>query len=116
MTITEYLNERLETVNDLIKDPKLSAYAHFYFKGKREVLESILHLLPTFEHEITVNDLMRYCALHECLTSEFSNNPCPFFNKDKCSDTHCIIGDFAPCIWDLDEIKTNIKGENKNEG
>ena len=106
MTIEEYLNKRIE---DLEEGPCNSSLV----QGKILAYREILSKLPKLEHDVTLKELHQYCDKHR---EENGHHGCPFLvegnpdaeeREDRCP--HCRFDNEYPCDWDIAEIEKHMK-------
>ena len=114
MTIEEYLNKRIE---DLEEGPCNSSLVQGKILAYREILEN----LPEFEHEVTAREVKEFCQkqLDDCEDDEDPCEYCPMAmecsDSDDCRWMECgEIADILPRDWDIDAIEKRVK-EARND-
>ena len=94
MTIEEYLNKRIE---DLEEGPCNSSLV----QGKILAYREILSKLPEMEHEVTLREVKEECVFH--------------FQREGCSEKCPMNKPFVDCLaftipmrWNIDEIQKRM--------
>lgn len=94
MTVEEYLNKRIEEKKGNLSDTNITRYEWERSNIAISILEEILNMLPTLEHDVTLKEFKDYCLRQPYLTGT---------NKLK---TFCGI--------DLNEVEDMIKADMKS--
>lgn len=100
MTIEEYLNKRIEDLQD---GPCNSSLV----QGKILAFEEILSKLPEMEHEVTLREVEEECQSH---LSKGGCKKCPLNKTTRAYD--CMVFPYLPSRWESDDIQKRMKEDH----
>ena len=112
MTIEDFLKSEAESDDATVRNVgEFDSVTAAFYRGHRDAMNTVLKMLPKFDHEVTVREVVEECLKHE---SEGGCGGCVFLRTPSCtSPYYCEVGGM-PAGWDIEEIQKRMK-EARND-
>ena len=113
MTIEDFLKSEAESDDAIVRNVgEFDSVTAAFYRGHRDAMNTVLKMLPKFDHEVTVREVVEECLKHE---SEGGCGDCILLREPSpLSPYYCEVGGM-PAGWVIDEIQKRMEGaENDN--